>query len=166
MAKLCRESTKTRENIENSKSRGNHMEGRLLGKGGAWNDRSGKGGGHIWLRRTDIRNVVGNKKRKFQWQKTVSCGVFWFWMKCTKMNMYRRTIGQWNKDQKDSAFWKMYQVVIHEDQIAHSKRYEGSKITFEWWMMRDTIATDQSSDDKFLFIFKKSVPDFTLCIPE
>ena len=34
------------------------MEGRLLGKEGAWNDRSGKGGGHIWLRRIDIRNVV------------------------------------------------------------------------------------------------------------
>ena len=76
------------------------------------------------------------------------------------MIMYRRTIVQWNKDQKDSAFWKMYQVVIHEDQIAHSKRYEGSKITFEWWMMRDTIATDQSSDDKFLFIFKKKCPWF------
>ena len=125
---------------EKPKNTGVGMEGRLLGKGGTWNDRSGKEGRHIWLRRIDIRNVV-TRRGNFSGKRTISCGVFWFWMKCTKMNIYRRTIGQWNKDQRDSAFWKMYQVVIHEDQIAHSKRYEDSKITFEWWIMRDTIAT-------------------------
>lgn len=75
MAKLCRESTKTCENRENSKSRGNHMEGRLLGKGRAWNDMSGKEGGHIWFRRIDFRNVVTRRGNFSGKKKAISCGV-------------------------------------------------------------------------------------------